>query len=83
MNLLKRILISTETVYHLKDKKIFNELDEEKSYKFQNLKEKINPNNLIYKYKTEGRNPKDFSNYQNLIDLFRNLRDGNVSPREV
>ena len=34
--------------------KIFIELVEEKSYKFQNLKENINPNNLIYKYKTKG-----------------------------
>ena len=53
--------------------KIFIELVEEKSYKFQNLKENINPNNLIYKYKTKGVSPKDFSNYQNPIDLFINL----------
>ena len=30
----------------------------------------MNPNNSIYKYKTEGISPKGFSNYQNLIDLF-------------
>ena len=54
MNLLKRILKST--VHHLMDKKKkFNKLVEEKSYEFQNLKEKINPNNLIYNYKTEGK----------------------------
>ena len=38
---------------------------------------------MIYKYKTEGRSPKDFNNYQNPIDLFINLRDGNVNPRRV
>ena len=38
---------------------------------------------MIYKYKTEGRSPKDFSNYQNPIDLFINLRDGNINPRDV
>ena len=38
---------------------------------------------MIYKYKTEGRSLEDFSNYQNAIDLFINLRDGNVNPREV
>ena len=38
---------------------------------------------MIYQYKTGGRSPKDFSNYQNPIDLFINLRDGNVNPREV
>ena len=52
--------MSTEIVYHLKNKnKLFNELVEEKSYEYQNSKEKINPNNLIYKYETEGRSPKD------------------------
>ena len=54
-------------MYYLKDKKIFNELVEEKSYIFQDLKEKINPNNLIYTYKIERRSPKDFSNYQNIF----------------
>ena len=30
----------------------------------------MNPNSLIYKYKTEAISPKGFSNYQNVIDLF-------------
>ena len=34
-------------------------------------------------YKTEGISPKDVSNYQNSIDLFVNLRDRNINPREV
>ena len=38
---------------------------------------------MIYKYKTEGISPKDFSNYQNPINLFINLRDGNANPRKV
>ena len=83
MNLLKKIIISIEIVYHLINKKIFNKFVEEKSYEFQNLKEKINHENLIYNYKTEGKSPKDFSDYQNLIDLFITLRNGNVNPREV
>ena len=37
INLLK-ILISTEIVYHLMNKKIFNRLVEEGSHEFQNLK---------------------------------------------
>ena len=65
------------------NKKIFNKFVEEKSHKFQNLKEKINHENLIYNYKTEGKSPKDFSDYQNPIDVFINLRNGNVNPREV
>ena len=67
----------------LEEQKRFNELAEETSYQFQNLKDKNSPNNLIYKYKIEGTSPKVFSNYQNLIDLFRNLGDGNVNPRET
>ena len=43
----------------------------------------FNPDNLIYKYKVEGRTPKDFRIYQNPIKLFKNLKDGNVNPREV
>ena len=38
---------------------------------------------MIYKYKTEGVSPKDFSNHQNQIELFKNLRDGNINPKEV
>ena len=38
---------------------------------------------MIYRYKTEGISPNSFSNYQNLIDLFMNLRDGNINPRKV
>ena len=45
MNLLQRILISKEIVYHFKNK--------------------------------------EFSVYQNLIELFRNLRDANINPKEV
>ena len=38
---------------------------------------------MIYNYKTKGRIPKDFSNYQKSIDLFINLRDGNINPKET
>ena len=44
------------------DKKyMLNRFAEEKSREFQNFKEKINPDNLMYNYKTEGRSPKNFS----------------------
>ena len=38
------------------------------SSEFRDIK-KNNPNNLIYEYKTEGISSKNFSVYQNLIDL--------------
>ena len=48
-------------------KLIFNELVEDKSHEFQDLKNEIDPINLVYKYKTKGRSPKYFRNYQDLI----------------
>ena len=83
MNLLKRILILTEIVYHMKNKKIFNELIRKRLSEFDNLEKRINPNNLIYRYKTDGKSPKDFRNYQDSINLFKNLRDVKVNPTEV
>ena len=32
----------------------------------------------MHKYNTEGISPKDFSNHQNPIDLFKSLKDGNM-----
>ena len=79
----EKILLSTEIAHYLMNKKYFNKLVEEDFYKSKNLKEKINPNNLIYNNKTEGKILRDFSNYQNPIDIFINLSDGNINPREV
>ena len=49
---------------------------------FKNSEKIINLGHLIYKYKTGGRSQKDFESYQNLRELFKNLRDSNVNPRE-
>ena len=38
---------------------------------------------MIYKYKTEGRSPKDLKNYQHVVELFTDLRDGNINRKEV
>ena len=78
---LKRILISPEIVYHLNNKKMFQNFVKERSFEFRYLKKIINPVNLIYKYKTEGRSPRDFRNYQNSIKLFIKLRNSDVNPR--
>ena len=48
-----------------------------------NLGKKVNSDNLIYKYKTERISPKYFSNYQNMIELFKDLRDSNINPKEL
>ena len=78
------ISISTEIVYHLMNKrKIFHELIEERSSGFKDLEKRISPDNLIYSYKNERIIPKDFRNYQNPIELFKDLRNVNISPNEV
>ena len=46
-------------------------------------KKKVNSDHLIYNYKTEEKSLTDFRNYQNPIELFKNLEDGNVNPREI
>ena len=43
----------------------------------------INPDNLINKYKTYRRNPKDLMDYQIPINLFKNIRDGYVNQTEL
>ena len=59
MNLLERLLI----LYNLNNKKeIFIELVDERASEIDNL-DKINPDNLIYNYKVEGKLLKDFRNY--------------------
>ena len=45
-------------------KKIFNNLITERFSDFWNLEKRTNSDNMIYKYKSEGRSPKDFRNYQ-------------------
>ena len=41
MNLFKKILLSTDIVYHLMNKKTFNELVEERSSEFKDLEKKL------------------------------------------
>ena len=65
------------------NKKNFNELVEERSFGINDLEKRINPDNFTYKYKIEGISPKDFRNYQIPIELFKDLRDGNINPKEV
>ena len=64
VNLLKRILISTEIAQHLKNKKVFIELVEERSSELKNLAKRVNPDNLIYIYKTEV-------NVQNILEIIK------------
>ena len=64
-------------------RKIFDKLVKGRSSEFKYLEKRINPDNLIYKYKIEEMTPKGFRNSQNPIELFKDLRDGNINPKEV
>ena len=63
--------IDRDSIQHEEQKKI-NDLITKRSSEFHNSEKKNNCNDLIYKYKTEGMSPKDFTNDQNLIDSFKN-----------
>ena len=46
------------------------------------LEKRINRDNLICMYKNEEISSKYFRNYKHPVDLFENLRDGNINPKE-
>ena len=62
---------------------VFNELVIEKVLEFSDIKDKINPNNLVYVYVTGKNNPKYFENYQMPIKLFEDLSDGEIEPSKA
>ena len=66
-----------------KQKETFNELVRERALEFSDIKDKIDPNNLIYVYSTGKSNPKGFGNYQMPMKLFEDLRDGEIDPKEI
>ena len=66
-------------VAHEKQKKNFNLLVKERALEFSHIKDKIDLNNLVYKFKTEENDPKDFRNYKTPLKLFEDLRDGNIN----
>ena len=66
-----------------KQKEISNDLVRERSLELFDIKDKIDPNNLVYVYSTDKDNRKDFGNYQMPMKLFENLGDGEIDPKEV
>ena len=68
---------------HEKQKQVFNRFVKERALVFFDIKDKIDPNNLVYTFKTDGNEPKDFGNYQTPLKLFEDLGDGNINSKEV
>ena len=75
--------IDRSGVPHEKQKEIFNRLVKERALEFSAIKDKIDPNNLIDTFKTDGNKPKVFGNYQTPLKFFEDLRGGNINPKEV
>ena len=58
---------------HEKQKELFNRLVKERALVFSDIKHKIDPNNLVYIFKTDGNEQKDFGNYQmQLKEILKN-----------
>ena len=75
--------IETDSIPFEELKKKKNELVKGRSSGFWNLEKIINPDSLICKYKTEGISRKDFRNYQNPTELFKDLRGGGINRKDV
>ena len=75
--------IGRSDVVHEKPKEIFNELVKERALEFSDVKDKIDPNDLVYTFKTDGNDPKDFRNYKTPLKLFEDLRDDNINLKEA
>ena len=75
--------IDRDSIPFDEQRKIFNELVKKRYSEFKDVGKRINPDDLIFKKKDDEIIWKDFRNYQNLIELFNDLRDCNINPKEV
>ena len=55
----------------------------EKALEFADVKDKIDPNNLVYSFKSSENEPKDFGNHHMQLKLIEDVKDGNMNPKEV
>ena len=60
----------------LKEKEIYNKLTEESFEKINNLEKSVDNNKLVFKYKGNAAG-KDFSKFDNALDLINKIRVGN------
>ena len=62
--------IDRSGVPHEKQNRIFDRLVKERALEFSDIKDKIDPDNLVDTFKTDGNESKDFGNYQMPLKLF-------------
>ena len=68
---------------HEKQKEIFNRLAKERVLKFTDITDEIDPDDLVYRFKINENDQKEFENYQMLLKSFEDLRDGDINAKEV
>ena len=70
-------------VLHLpQNKNIFNELVDERLEKIIDLDERVNSNDLIYRYKGKNVDAK-FDEFDNALDIINKIRDGKTDLADV
>ena len=72
-----------DTPFISKQKKIYNELVNETRKKIINLNEKVNKNDLIYRYKKSIAPNLDFNGFDNALDTIYKIRDGKIKLEDV
>ena len=65
-----------------KQKEIFNELEDKRIKEITELNEKVNYDDLIYRYKGNTSDEK-FNTYENAFSLLEKIRDGKISLTNV
>ena len=61
-----------------KQKEIFNKLSDERIEEITGLNKKVNPNNLIYRYKGPAADVK-FGEFDNALNLLKKIKEGEIS----
>ena len=61
---------------HEKQKEVFNRFVNERALQYTDIKDKIDPKKLVYKFSRSENLPKGFGNYQMPLKLLGDLRDG-------
>ena len=65
-----------------KQKEIFNELADKRLNEITELDKKVNLDDLVYRYKGKSPDVK-FDKYDNSIDLFNKILDGEIKPSDA
>ena len=71
-----------DTPFILKQKKIFNELVDERLEKISDLDGRVNSDDLIYRYRDNTADSK-FDEFDNTLDIINKIRDGKTDLADV